>query len=276
MSDNNPANRLLSIIQEGQRQKKDQQAVDAWAAILGVPKDNRCLLLSRVGHVMALPGAIKSEIEQLDNVNHNLYLKWLPNVESSFSILNLQIQWKQFIERFNSETTYGIEICGDELSRNRPEKTADPESLQILLNDVNALLAELHEHKLPPELQNFIFEHLWLVKNAVEEYKIRGIHPLEAEVERLTGAIVRNPAVWSRTKDSDFGKQFWKVMGRLAIITTVAIGQLQIGHEVFNALSSGQAEAVQVQNNVNILQVDCESEDDSSAQASGLGMQHDH
>jgi hypothetical protein len=63
-------------------------------------------------------------------------------------------------------------------------------------------------------------------------------------------------------------------MGRLAIITTVAIGQLQIGHEVFNALSSGQTEAVQVQNNVNILQI--ESEDDSFAQASGSGVQHDH
>lgn len=118
MTTNNPANRLLGLIHEGQRQKKDQQAGNAWARILDVPIENKSLLLMRLGHVMGLPATIKSEIERVEGINRELHLKWLPSVEASFSILNLQIAWKQFIERFNTETLYGIEVCGDVLSRN--------------------------------------------------------------------------------------------------------------------------------------------------------------
>ena len=268
MSVNNPASRLVKIIQDGQKQKKDQQAADAWAAILNVPKDDKSLLLSRVGQVMALPGAIKGEIEQLDNINHQLHLKWLPSVEKSFGILNLQIQWKQFIERFNAETIFGLEVCDDALGRNRPEKVADPGSLESLLKDVNALIADLKEDELSPDLRDFIFEHLTLVKNAVEEYKIRGIRPLEAEVERLTGAVARNPQVWIRTRETDLGKRFWHVMGNLAIATTIVVGQLQIGHEVFDALSPGDGTPPTVQTdvevNINMLTNDFDTDEKSS------------
>ncbi|MDY7116042.1 hypothetical protein RAN53_06745 [Halomonas sp. SSL-5] len=268
MSANNPASRLLKLIQDGQKQKKDQQAFDAWAAILDVPKDDKSLLLSRVGHVMALPGAIKAEIEQVDNINHQLHLKWLPSVETSFGILNLQVQWKQFIERFNAETIFGLEVCGDVLGRNRPERVVDPASLKNMLNDINDLIGDLKEDELPPDLRDFIFEHLVLVKNAVEEYKIRGGRPLEAEVERLTGAVARNPQVWIRTRETDLGKRFWQVMGNLAIVTTVFVGQLQIGHEIFDALSpdDGKLQTVQpdVEVNVNMLTSDCDADEITS------------
>ncbi|WP_157955150.1 hypothetical protein [Halomonas denitrificans] len=266
MSENNPASRLLNIIQEGQKQKKDQQAASAWAAILDVPIGDKSLLMSRVGHVMALPAAIKSEVGQLENINHQLHLKWLSSVETSFSVLSLQIQWKQFIERFNAETIFGLEVCDDLLSRNRPEKVAEPESLKSLLEEVNALLDRLKEAELPLDLREFIFEHLYLVKNAIEEYKILGIRPLEAEVERLIGATARNPDICTRTRETDVGKRFWGVMGNLAIVTTIVVGQLQIGNEVFDALSPESENPPEAQTIVNLSMPpsDCGAEDGDS------------
>lgn len=191
---------------------------------------------------MALPGAIKAEIEQLPNIDHQLHLKWLPSVETSFSLLNFQIPWKQFIERFDGEVIYGIQVCGDALSRNRPEKVADPKLLEGLLKKIIELLAELEKAELSPETRAFMFEHLLLVKNACEEYQIRGIKPLEAEVERLTGALALSPWVWIQSRDSSFGRKFWAAMGNLALVTTIVVGQIQIGHEIFDALSGNPGE----------------------------------
>jgi hypothetical protein len=246
---NNPASRLLRIVRDGQKQSKTQTAAESWASVLEVPLEDKPLLLSRVGHVMALPEAIRSELEQVENINHALHLKWLPSVETSFSIHNLNMQWKQFIDRFNPETIYGLEVCGDVLSRNRPEKTVDHDSARGLLNDIRDLITELAEIQLPEDLHSFLYEHLKIVKDALEEYKIKGMKPLEAEVERLTGAVARNPEFWIRTKETDFGERFWNAMGKLAIVTTIVAGQLQIGQEVFSVMSPGQEQAPTFESN---------------------------
>lgn len=242
MTANNSASRLLDLIEAGKKEKKERPSSEAWSNILNVPTTDKGVLLARIGHAMALPDLIRSEIEQLDHVNHDLHLKWLPKVEASFSVLNFQLQWKHFIERFDGEIIYGIQICADALSRQRPEKVAQPELLQSLLKQVVELLDEVPNAELPPDLRNFIYEHLSLVRNAVEEYKIRGIKPLETEVERLTGVISLSPWLWSRSHQSEVGRRFWKVMGNLAVVTTIVVGQIQIGKEVFD-IFSGELQA---------------------------------
>ena len=244
MTINNPAGRLFNIIQAGKKEKNDKPAAEAWSNILDVPIKDKVLLLTRIGHVMALPGSIKEEIENLENIDHKLHLKWLPKVEKCFSLLNFQLPWSQFIDKFDGEIVYGMQICSDVLSRNRPEKVADPDIIKGLLPQVNELLKDLENENLPPNVRQFIYEHLCIAKKALEEYKIRGIKPLEAEVERLTGAVVRSPWVWLQTRKSSFGERFWKCMGHLAVATTIVVGGIQIGHEVFDALSYAQSQDI--------------------------------
>lgn len=92
-------------------------------------------------------------------------------------------------------------------------------------------------------------EHLLMVKNAIEEYRIRGIRPLETEIDRLTGAVIRNPTVWLTSRESDFGKRFWDTMGKLALATSIVVGGIQIGQDTFNAFSRNSAStALQIEN----------------------------
>lgn len=99
--------------------------------------------MRRVGHVLSLPSSIKEAMSYVDDIDRDIYLRWLPRVETSFSILNFQMAWRKFIERFDGEIMYGIEICSDRLSRERPEKIADEKLLSNLLEKVNQLLSEL-------------------------------------------------------------------------------------------------------------------------------------
>ena len=84
---NNPAGRLLNIINAGKRLPGDKQSAENWAQLLTVPIEDKSLLLRRVGYVMALPSQIRDQFEELHNLDKKIYLKWLPSVEASFSIL---------------------------------------------------------------------------------------------------------------------------------------------------------------------------------------------
>lgn len=228
---NNPAGRLHSLLLEGQAQNKTAKAEDVWANILDVPENDKNLLLRRVGHVLTLPSQVKEAMSHIDNINHDLYLKWLPRAETSFSILNFQIQWKQFIDRFDPEIMHGIEICADRLARERPEKIADAEQLEKLLCKVNELLEELESTELDTKLWFYIYDNLMRVKEAIEEYGICGIKPLEAAFERAVGNSVLNPNIYKECQNTHTGTSFWEIMGRLAIVITIAQGAIQIGND---------------------------------------------
>ena len=235
---NNPAGRLHALLREGQTKPKDKPASEIWSEILEVQNDDTGLLLRRVGHVLTLPSSVKEAMSYTDGLDPSIYLRWLPAVETSFGILNFQMAWKQFIDRFDGEIMYGIEICSDILSRERPEKTADDTLLVSLLDKVNELLAELDNTELDPNVWFYIYDHLIKIKEAIEEYKFRGIKPLEAVFEQAIGGVVLSPELYKNSQKSTTGKRFWEVMGRLAIVVTIAAGSIQIGKDIVAILPS--------------------------------------
>jgi hypothetical protein len=61
MSANNPAGRLHSLLVEGHKKLKNKPAEEVRAELFDVAKENKSLLLRRLGHVMALPAAIREK-----------------------------------------------------------------------------------------------------------------------------------------------------------------------------------------------------------------------
>lgn len=242
---NNPAGRLHALLSEGKSKQKDKRASEIWAELLNVPKEDTGLLLRRVGHVMTLPSRIKEAMSYVDDLDHSIYLRWLPRVESSFSILNFQMAWKQFIERFDGEVMYGIEICSDRLSRDRPEKVVDESRLESLYGKVNALLGELESIDLEPGTWFFIYDNLVKIKEAIEEYKVQGIKPLEAVFEQTIGEVVLMPEKYQRSQKSEEGRKFWEVMGYLAIVVTITAGTIQIGKDAVSILPPPDEESTE-------------------------------
>jgi len=239
---NNPAGRLHALLQEGKSKPIDKPASEIWAEILNVPKKDTGLLLRRVGYVLSLPSSVKEAMSYIDDLNHDIYLRWLPRVEASFSILNFQMAWKQFIERFDGEIMYGIEICSDRLSREKPEKTADESNIENLLDKVNGLLSDLDDVDLDTSEWFYIYDHLIKIKEAIEEHKIRGIKPLEAVFEKAIGGLVLTPEIYQKTKTTTNGKRFWEVMGYLAIVVTITASSIQIGKDVVSLLPQLEVE----------------------------------
>lgn len=234
---NNPAARLLEILRLGDKQKQDGRAAAAWAEILETGAEDKALLLKRVGYVMALPLEIKSEIEQCPDIDQAIYLRWLPTAERAFGHLNFEMQWKQFLQHFQKDVRYGIEICAEVLSRIRPQTELNESFLNSAREDAARGLKELiDDQELPTDLKEKLIQHLAAVISAIDEYNLRGSGPIEAEVERVIGAVVRDQRIWEVAQSTKSGSRFWEVMGKVSLALGVIAGAIQIGENVVNVL----------------------------------------
>lgn len=232
----NPAARFYSLIKEGQKKGKDEQCVKIWREMLSVPEEDNALLLRRIGFVWELPSLIEEEIKELSHINHDVYLKWLPRVNSSIRIMNFQNPWKTFIDRFDSEILYGLEICADALHRSRPQKSLSEATLKDLVDKVNSLLESIPSGEFPGSVERFIVTRLEEILFAISEYPYRGVAPLEYLIENSVGKVVASPELYQESRDSHFGKKFWEFMGYLAVTVTITTGAIQIGKEVVSLL----------------------------------------
>lgn len=233
---NNPAGRLLTIINAGKAQPKKKRAADIWGALLEVSPQDKTLLLERVGGVLSLPSKIRTEISQIKDVNEGVYLKWLPTVERSFNSLNFDAPWQQFIDIIDEAAIYGMEVCSELLSRMSPEKIIDMNSMDTLKSQIDELLSSLDDQDIDLGIKKFIYEHLTKIKFAIEEYKINGTVPLEDEFHSVLGCIVTNPGIYSNSKETEAGKGFWGVMGKLAVLVTITVGAIQIGQDTIDLI----------------------------------------
>ncbi len=233
---NNPAARFHALLKKGQSKGKEEQCVNVWRELLQVPGNDTPLLLRRIGYVWELPRLIQDEIRELPDVNHDIYLKWLPRVNASITLVNFQNPWKTFIDRFDAEILYGIEICADALSRNRPEKTLSDSTLKDLSEKLSALLEEFSAQDFPASIAKFIRQRLEEIHSALEEYPYRGSSPLESVVENTFGKVVVSPEIYKESQNSNFGKKFWEYMGYVAVTVTVTTGAMQIGKDVVSLL----------------------------------------
>jgi hypothetical protein len=218
---NNPAARFLELLKKGQSKGKEEQCVKIWRELLQVPEDDNGLLLRRIGYVWELPSLIASNIRELPDVNHDIYLKWLPRVNASIGMMNFQNAWKSFIDRFDAEILYGIEICADVLSRSRPEKTVSDSTIKELKERVSKLIEQFSTEGFPAPIAQFITERLEEIRSALEEYSYRGPAPLESAIENTVGKVVVSPELYQESHSSGFGKKFWEFMGYLAVTVTV-------------------------------------------------------
>ncbi len=155
-----------------------------WSELLLVPPDNRSALLFCLAEVLTLPAEIRKRVESDSSIGHEVYLKWLPSVEAALSILHLDQQWAQCIDKFDASVIYGIEVVDELLSRTQAEQTLDTDQLKQIHDEVSSLLKEVYAAAdLDPAIRNFIIHHLEAVERAILNYRLRGAAPLRREVE---------------------------------------------------------------------------------------------
>jgi hypothetical protein len=236
---NNPAARLhalLSKAKQGGEQYRAKSAIESWTIILNGSADNQALMLKRLGRVMELPSAIKTRIESIPDVEHGLYLRWLPKVEEAFRANHLTGPFHLFIDKIDEVTLLGLEHCASALSRRDPDAEISEDELQALKKQVDALIKETAEGDMEEDLKRFILKHLLAIRSAIDEYTLFGSKPLVTAFGETIATVYTEQQAAVKASTSPHGVKFWKCVAGLSVLLTVGDHGLKLAEGVFKLL----------------------------------------
>jgi len=235
---NNPAGRLVTILRKAKSMKNQSSpAKQVWPEILESKPKDIPVLLKRLGQLLELPYDIRNQILQFDDIDQKIYLKWLPKVQKSFSALNLDGPFKNFIAHIDEAALDGLDFCSDLLSRRSPERILDQEELNNIYSEAEELRVEIFESSIENELKLFLTQKLDEILHAIKEHNIKGAQPIENAVESTIGAIYIKPERFEKTKNTPKGEKFWRFLGRIALVLNITASGFQICESVGNMQS---------------------------------------
>jgi len=243
----NPAERLLHIIEEGKKHAGGRVNKSVWMDLLNVPDDHEPILLSRIGKTMALIGEISEALTSLDDINPDRYLGWVPTISAAFSEQNLNGHWITFIGKINDHTINYLSNTADILGSQGFNKSFDINEIQNISESIAEIITEIKSSDLPENVKVYMVSKLREILLAIDEYQITGAGPIIQVVESVFGHMVLNQEFRDCSKENPAASKFWDVMGKIVLVTTFVIGGLQIPNEVKKYLPAPVKETVVVE-----------------------------
>lgn len=264
MSANNPAGRLLTLLEEGKRKPKDKPSYQIWAELLECESEDFTDTLRRLGLVQQLPFRARQQIISIPHIDIDLYLKWIPKVELAFRRVRLSSNWQDFIGHIDDATLLALQFCDDRLSRSVDIELThkDLEDIRIDVDDVNKAIAD---DDLDAETYTFLADHLRRIERSVIEYGITGHEGIREASELSLASIATNRDKYIKSIKTRAGKKFWSLIEKLVLLTTLTVNTLFIGqylnkqHDVTEAeLPPENAEVIEIPNRAVIRDADIE------------------
>ncbi|PLA74874.1 hypothetical protein CYQ88_04585, partial [Hydrogenovibrio sp. SC-1] len=229
MEINNPAGRLLNILEEGKMIDSKMINRDAWKKLLCHPDDYDYLLIGRIGKVFALPDEIYKELTLVENNRINAYMSWTKNLESSLNACRLDRPWAEFINTITDQILNPLAMTSEFLSAQRPQFSVEKSELDKISSDSQALLDLIINSSLETNLKSYFIEQLRKIRHAIEEFKITGAAPVIEIVESTFGKFRTNKEAFEDSvNDEGLKHKFWDFMHKTAVVLTVVNGLNQL------------------------------------------------
>jgi hypothetical protein len=204
-------------------------------------------MLKRLGGVMELPSIIKGRIENLVEVEHDLYLRWLPKIEEAFRANHLAGGFHAFIDKIDETTLLGIEHCAAILSRRDPDPEIKPDELETLRQQVDNLLVETRDAEIDFDIKKFILKHLFAIRNAIDEYQVFGSKSLLTAFGEAVAAAYTEPQTAVKASASSQGSKFLKCVAGIGLLLTVGNQAMQLTEGALKLLQHPHDTTIEVQ-----------------------------
>jgi len=272
MTLNNPAARLLNILEEGLEFSDDMPCRNAWNRLLDVSNGDNAILMGRIGKVMSLSTDIMESLNNIGGVNVERYLHWVEPVEKAFIQNNLNGPWKGFKGQINTHVINYLSMTSDLLSHKCTEPLISDSSLESILNNARSLIDEVRDSDLPEEVKNFMVKQLHKICLAVEEHSISGSESVSSAVESAFGYGVLHGDAVELAKSSPVAKKFWQQMANVALIVSISTGVQQLAPPIMKLLPEinfEESTLVEEKNGDNVEKLNKSSNADGDKAAAG-------
>lgn len=237
---NNPAARLHRILTALRAQSDGTRLIDAWRAILGIKapnNDHNLTFFRRYGRLLALPERVRAALLGVPDISNELYLRWIPKIETAFINTSLGGNVASFWGLFERSSLEFLEFCADILSRDRPERTLTTEDLAKILRDVEELRQDVNAPDINQSLRAYVLEGLDEIESAIADYDIDGIASIEHCTERAVGRLLLTQDQIARSSENSVLRRFKRVVYSLVVMMSAANGAIQLPHNIHEFLA---------------------------------------
>lgn len=229
----NAARRLFEILQEAHGIPNIASG-EAWHKILmDDGKPDKPELLRRLSKVMELPKQIQEEVLAIEDINsHEVYLRWMPDVANGFATLNFEQTFNSFRNHIKEQTILGVEICSELLSRHSNEPALKNDELANLYADIMELWDRVSDSEIDTYTKQYILKRLEEIRAAIDYYRFSGTKQFKQAIESTVGSYIIDRDAHKSFENHQLSKDFWKIIGRAALMLTVANGLLELPENI--------------------------------------------
>lgn len=224
----NPAARLLKILEAGRKQQPNEKCRNVWHKLLGVDNNNHALLMSRLGKVMELPEQIITNIQDYYPNQGNTYKHWSQKVNAAFMQQNLNGQWNDFNKHIDSHTIDYLSMTADLLDVKVSTQLLPESKIEDIREKVDDLIKEAIESDIDTEFKGYITRYLRKIIIAIDEYNISGAIPIAESIESTFGHAFLDKNYHENLSKTEYGKKVITVLGAVASVVTIAVGLPQL------------------------------------------------
>lgn len=234
----NPAGRLLYILQECKKISQTTTAREAWRKILNVNTNNDALLVSRLGKVMELPNQVINDIQNNFPNQKNSHRHWSTKVNTAFTQHDLNGLWSKFIQHIDEHTIDYLTMSVDLLDTKENITILSTEEMANIREKIDTILQEIIKMDLDENFKKYLTRYLRQILISIDEYNISGVIPIMESIEATLGHAFLDKQYRINLTNTEFGKKIIKVLSSVADIITISIGLPQIGGQLTQFLIS--------------------------------------
>ena len=228
----NPAQRLHALLKRAKRKElANNKMLIGWRNVLALPAAevmDDLMVMSKVGKVFTLPSIITTCIKRFPDLPAELFLGWRDDLFTAFRAVNFNATFGNFSNHLSDSLLNNIAFCAHELEKRTPEKDISKEQLDEIRQSAWSLYEEILKSDLPPNLCGYLLDYLYRIIEAIDDYEITGAAGLERSLNEVIGSIVTDTETAKQTNESSFGKQFWWVVTRVAVLLKIGKTALEI------------------------------------------------
>jgi hypothetical protein len=223
LTKNNPAGFLHAILTSLCQMPETNPALTCFGAVFQT-KD-LVQIMERAAEMANLAGRAEERIRSLTGIDHNLYLSWKPEVMAAFGALAFQGTLSAFVRPLkenNSRALERLHFCAAMLAERCGEKQLEYTELLEFQREIDSLRTELRAAQIDDELKLFLQYQLGMIRDAIDQYLIFGIGPLESAAHQTIGSLFFNSEVRNRTKDTPVIRKYADLLVKIG--QQIAVG----------------------------------------------------
>lgn len=227
MNYDNPAARLLSILERGKTKTPATNCRAVWEDLLEA-KGDLPLLMARLGKVMELPRLTITSLKEEFPQQGDMWTHWESQVNSAFMVQNLHANWDSFINNIDAHTLTYLRMASSLLQAKANTKLIEDADLASVREALTEILVEVITSDLPDEVKRYVVRNLRKIVDSIDEYKLTGALPLLDAVETTLGHAAVDKQYKTFLTDTDLGKRLLDTLASMANVVTVAVGLPQM------------------------------------------------